>query len=549
MKSFLDFIAGPESGGRYDVAYGGTRLPPGLTLGQAIQWARRHGKSTGSSAIGRYQFLASTLEDIAKDIDPNTPFTPQLQDMLATRLLERRGLSKYQAGQLSPQQFAQNLSQEWAGLPSGPEGRSYYHGDQMGNKAGVGWDETLAAITGRPGVDVRTAAVGNLPSQMQVPGDPMTGMAMNPETGDPYNEQYQGLQNQGLSPQLLAQLGILPSMQTQAPMVRMEDKGFAGNMFNDPWFIMGSAIAGQGGGPMGDIGRGGLAAGEAMRQQVALENELNQAQAKRSSAQRLPQNIEEMILLKSMHPELTDEQAMSMAFTGTVKGQGTEFQKIGERIYRVERNPFGNPTMTPLAPEEQQEYESIIGSQKKAENVGSKFGQIHVDTIVGTSSSLAQVSSQLAQDKELLARFEAGEFDNASGAVIGRIKQYFDPNTAELQSREMEATLKNLGIENLAPVSNYEIDLIRKMYASSFSTPEQNKAILRQLVRIREAKQKALQRTLQRLKTESIEEYLMNPESVDIEIPQEAQPAPSPAPAPGQPSAGPDAVDTWLNGR
>ena len=177
MKDLLDFIAGPESAGRYDVAYGGTRLPPGLTLGEAIEWAKRHGKATGSSAVGRYQFLARTLEDVAKDINPSTPFTPELQDMLATRLLERRGLSKYQAGELSPEAFAHNLSKEWAGLPAGPHGRSYYAGDAMGNRAGVGWDETLAALRGaqQPG-----APEGQQPGQASMNDSQMMAMGMPP---------------------------------------------------------------------------------------------------------------------------------------------------------------------------------------------------------------------------------------------------------------------------------------------------------------------------------------------------------------------------------
>jgi len=150
MRTLLDFIAGPESGGRYDIAYGGTTLPGGMTVGQVLDWQRAHGAKTGSSAVGRYQFIRKTLGGLVDElgISPDTPFTPELQDRLATQLLRRRGLDKFQAGELAPGQFARNLSMEWAGLPSGPDGRSYYAGDSMGNKAGVGWDELMAAIQG-----------------------------------------------------------------------------------------------------------------------------------------------------------------------------------------------------------------------------------------------------------------------------------------------------------------------------------------------------------------------------------------------------------------
>ena len=189
MKSLLDFISMPESGGRYDIAYGGAQLPQNLTLDDAINWGKAHGKRTGSSALGRYQFLAPTLSGLKSELglSGTEAFNPQLQDALATQLLRRRGLDDYQAGKIAPEQFAASLAKEWAGLPAGPSGASYYAGDAMGNRAGVSWDNLLAAVKGGRGggQDVRIAASTDLPPQMQVTGDPVTGVAGGEIVQDP----------------------------------------------------------------------------------------------------------------------------------------------------------------------------------------------------------------------------------------------------------------------------------------------------------------------------------------------------------------------------
>jgi hypothetical protein len=146
----LDFIAGPESGGRYDIAYGGTTAPlEDLTLAELYDWQRKHAQRTGSSAVGKYQFLESTLAGLAEEagIDPaTTKLTPDLQDQFAVQLLRRRGLNDYLAGRISREQFAANLAKEWAGLPAGEHGRSHYAGDKMGNAAGVNWQDFIGQL-------------------------------------------------------------------------------------------------------------------------------------------------------------------------------------------------------------------------------------------------------------------------------------------------------------------------------------------------------------------------------------------------------------------
>ena len=81
-----------------------------------------------SSAVGRYQIVGTTLRGLQQEmgISDNEIFSPELQDRMAMRLLERRGLDRYQSGQLSLSGFQNNLAYEWASIARADTGRSAY---------------------------------------------------------------------------------------------------------------------------------------------------------------------------------------------------------------------------------------------------------------------------------------------------------------------------------------------------------------------------------------------------------------------------------------
>lgn len=144
VKLLLDFIAPHESGrDGYNAVYRGMTLEDlsALTISAVLaKQAAAVKAGAKSTAIGRYQFISTTLKSVIAE-DPPIPrtalFTNNLQDELGRRLLERRGLRAYLAGQLSPTAFGNALAQEWASLPviDGPKtGQSYYAGDGL-NKA------------------------------------------------------------------------------------------------------------------------------------------------------------------------------------------------------------------------------------------------------------------------------------------------------------------------------------------------------------------------------------------------------------------------------
>ena len=125
-----------------------------LTIGQILQvqeaWRSRGVKST---AIGSYQFIYKTLRGLytSAGLTAQSKFGPKAQDKLAMALLERRGLSDWQSGQIDDDAFMLGLAKEWASFPvpydvnGKRRGQSYYAGDDM-NKALVSVEDVQGAL-------------------------------------------------------------------------------------------------------------------------------------------------------------------------------------------------------------------------------------------------------------------------------------------------------------------------------------------------------------------------------------------------------------------
>ena len=147
--NLLETIKQKEAQGNYNIFAGdkptANRKLTNMTLNQVI-------RSQGNKAAGAYQFKPETLRTLMKDLGlkGTEKFTPAFQDVLATRLLERRGLNDYLAGKLPPERFAENAAKEWASLPvltptkgrvgQVEPGMSYYQG-YGSNRALMNQDE------------------------------------------------------------------------------------------------------------------------------------------------------------------------------------------------------------------------------------------------------------------------------------------------------------------------------------------------------------------------------------------------------------------------
>jgi hypothetical protein len=96
-----------------------------------------------STAAGRYQFLKGTLQNLQRQnqLSSTELFAEELQDRLAVDLLVGRGYSRWWTGDLSDEDFAHNISMEWASLPDPfNDGKSHYDGDAVGNHASTTLD-------------------------------------------------------------------------------------------------------------------------------------------------------------------------------------------------------------------------------------------------------------------------------------------------------------------------------------------------------------------------------------------------------------------------
>lgn len=134
FSSLRDSIAigeGTLGGEGYDTILAGAQekfgvQPTQMTLDEVIAFQeskefRDFSKQTVgriATPVGKYQIVGRTLKGLKRihKLDGNQKFTPAFQDLLFVRLLEGRGLKKFQQGQLSKKAFFDQLKQEWEGL-------------------------------------------------------------------------------------------------------------------------------------------------------------------------------------------------------------------------------------------------------------------------------------------------------------------------------------------------------------------------------------------------------------------------------------------------
>lgn len=143
LLSLIGHTEGTDKGAGYNETLGYGAYTGGdvdlvnTTLGDIdklqTQMLRHPNNKWNSSAIGRYQIIRTTLRTLKTKmgLTDDMVFTPELQDQMAMQLLEGRGLSKWQAGKMTDEQFMAGLSAEWASLPKA-NGRGTYKGQRVG---------------------------------------------------------------------------------------------------------------------------------------------------------------------------------------------------------------------------------------------------------------------------------------------------------------------------------------------------------------------------------------------------------------------------------
>lgn len=153
LHAFISDAEGTGAGSQgYSQVFAKSRVQPEkpvetMTLNEVLDWQNQSKKAgSASTAAGRYQIVNKTLKGLMKNmkLTGDEVFSPALQDRMALELMKARGLEKFKSGKMSAEQFAFNLSKEWASLPNPKTGKSYY--DSNLNKSRVSLDEFLSQI-------------------------------------------------------------------------------------------------------------------------------------------------------------------------------------------------------------------------------------------------------------------------------------------------------------------------------------------------------------------------------------------------------------------
>src|SRR5579859_3873359 len=168
MREILDHIKGPESGGRYNVIYGGQTFDPEKghpRIAVPIKSGPNAGKT--SSAAGAYQFLGSTWDMVSaktgrKDMSKTS------QDINAAELA--RDTYKEQTGRDLEKDWASGnpalkaginraLGSQWESLAAGPRVGKLGRADSDYSGPGFGFsDYAMKEHQGRPGTDIHWMA-------------------------------------------------------------------------------------------------------------------------------------------------------------------------------------------------------------------------------------------------------------------------------------------------------------------------------------------------------------------------------------------------------
>ena len=135
VQSLLDYMVQDESGGNYNIIFGGRTIPglENMTIQQVIEEQRANVRRTGHGAVGKYQMVRPEEAAAYVGLPLSAKFTKENQDKMAMYYMEMAGYSRFMKGRISAKTFARGLASQWAALHT--EGGGTYYKDGT-NKAG-----------------------------------------------------------------------------------------------------------------------------------------------------------------------------------------------------------------------------------------------------------------------------------------------------------------------------------------------------------------------------------------------------------------------------
>lgn len=150
VNDLLTFVSTLEAPGGFNQVSGGGYVDlENMTIQEVIDYQGEMVKSgaTPSSAVGGMQIIRRTLAGLVEkhNLTGKEFFTEDIQRQLGVALMEGRGLNEYLRGEITADEFADNLASEWAALPLA-NGKSRYAGVGS-NKALTDRDTLMAEIS------------------------------------------------------------------------------------------------------------------------------------------------------------------------------------------------------------------------------------------------------------------------------------------------------------------------------------------------------------------------------------------------------------------
>jgi hypothetical protein len=149
--------AGGKFNSGYDMtfgnnAYGAPQKPISqMTLDEVDRYQHQvfHNPANHHRAapVGRYQFLQSTLQGLRRNMKlrGDEVFSPELQDRMVRLLIQESGLSRYQTGRITPEQFQDGLATRWDSIAAPATGKTKH-----GGRLGMTSEQAQALISGFP---------------------------------------------------------------------------------------------------------------------------------------------------------------------------------------------------------------------------------------------------------------------------------------------------------------------------------------------------------------------------------------------------------------
>lgn len=138
-------IAKAEGGKSYNTRFGGAQdiELSNYDVGDVMEMGKMFSKKKGSSAMGKYQFMADTLKRLVDlgVVQEDEMFTPALQEKMADYLI-----AEATNGETSSEGRAKKLAKVWASLPQGPDNTSPYTGVGLNKGPTISWDELMKAF-------------------------------------------------------------------------------------------------------------------------------------------------------------------------------------------------------------------------------------------------------------------------------------------------------------------------------------------------------------------------------------------------------------------